>query len=53
MRITILGSGLVGGAIARDLSKESAWSVKAVDRSASALDKLPDRHQCRAGRNWL
>lgn len=42
MQVTILGSGMVGGAIARDLSKESAWSVKAVDRSASALDKLPD-----------
>lgn len=42
MQATILGSGMVGGAIARDLAKEPTWSVKAVDRSASALDKLLD-----------
>jgi saccharopine dehydrogenase-like NADP-dependent oxidoreductase len=40
MRITILGSGLVGGAIAKDLARDQTWSVRAVDRSASALDSL-------------
>ena len=40
MQITILGSGLVGGAIAKDLARDQAWSVRAVDRSASALDSL-------------
>ena len=40
MRVTVLGSGLVGGAIAKDLAMEKTWSVRAVDRSSDPLDKL-------------
>lgn len=40
MRITVLGTGLVGGAIARDLAGEKNWSIRAVDRSEQSLDKL-------------
>jgi saccharopine dehydrogenase-like NADP-dependent oxidoreductase len=40
MQVTILGAGMVGGAIARDLAMEPSWSVKAVDRSASTLNNL-------------
>jgi saccharopine dehydrogenase-like NADP-dependent oxidoreductase len=40
MQVTILGSGLVGGAIAKDLARDQTWSIRAVDRSAGALDKL-------------
>ncbi|NQV87050.1 MAG: saccharopine dehydrogenase NADP-binding domain-containing protein [Woeseiaceae bacterium] len=40
MRVTVLGSGLVGGAIAKDLALEKTWSVKAVDRSPEPLEKL-------------
>jgi saccharopine dehydrogenase-like NADP-dependent oxidoreductase len=45
MRVTVLGSGLIGGAIAKDLAMEKTWSVRAVDRSQQALKKLrnPDR----------
>jgi saccharopine dehydrogenase-like NADP-dependent oxidoreductase len=40
MRVTVLGTGLVGGAIAKDLAKERGWSIRAVDRSRSSLDSL-------------
>ena len=40
MRVTVLGTGLVGGAIAKDLASEQGWSIRAVDRSQSSLDKL-------------
>lgn len=42
MRITVLGSGLVGGAIAKDLAMEKTWSVRAVDRLPESLSKLGD-----------
>jgi len=40
MQITVLGSGLVGGAIAKDLAREKTWSVTAVDRSPESLARL-------------
>lgn len=40
MRVTVLGTGLVGGAIAKDLAMEHGWSIRAVDRSQYSLDKL-------------
>ena len=40
MRVTVLGTGLVGGAIAMDLATERGWSIRAVDRSQRSLDKL-------------
>ncbi len=40
MRVTVLGTGLVGGAIAKDLAKERGWSIRAVDRSRSSLQSL-------------
>ena len=40
MQITVLGAGLVGNAIARDLAQEPGFSVTAVDRDAAALDRL-------------
>jgi saccharopine dehydrogenase-like NADP-dependent oxidoreductase len=40
MRITVLGCGLVGGPIAIDLSKDRRFSIKAVDTSADALERL-------------
>ncbi len=40
MQVTVLGTGLVGGAIAMDLASEPGWSVKAVDRSQYSLDKF-------------
>lgn len=43
MRVTVLGSGLVGGAIAKDLATEKTWSVKAVDRSEEPLARLRDQ----------
>ena len=40
MRVTVLGTGLVGGAIAKDLAAEQDWLIKAVDRSPMSLEKL-------------
>ncbi len=40
MRITVLGAGLVGSAIVRDLAQEPAFQVTAVDVSKQALDRL-------------
>jgi lysine 6-dehydrogenase len=40
MRIIVLGTGLVGGAIAKDLARETEFSVTAVDISGEALAKL-------------
>jgi len=40
MRIIVLGAGMVGSAIAEDLSHEQGMSVVIVDRSQKALEKI-------------
>jgi len=40
MKITVLGSGLIGNAIVRDLAQEDQYKITAVDLSQQALDKL-------------
>lgn len=40
MRITVLGAGLVGSAIIKDLATESDFEIKAVDINRNALKKL-------------
>jgi len=40
MKITVLGAGLVGGPMARDLAADKGTSVTAVDVSSVALDRL-------------
>jgi lysine 6-dehydrogenase len=40
VNITVLGAGMVGSAIARDLARESAFRVTAVDRDGEALGRL-------------
>lgn len=40
MRIVVLGTGLVGNAIVKDLAEESKFEVIAADIDKSALDKL-------------
>ncbi len=40
MKVTILGAGLVGNAIARDLAKDSKFEVTSVDYSKQNLDAL-------------
>ena len=45
MRVTVLGSGLVGGAIAKDLAREKTWSVRAVDRSPQSLESLRNQER--------
>jgi saccharopine dehydrogenase-like NADP-dependent oxidoreductase len=40
MRVTVLGAGLVGGAIARDLALEKGWAITAVDRAPKLLRTL-------------
>jgi lysine 6-dehydrogenase len=40
MNIIVLGAGLVGSAIARDLSRDAAFTVTAADISQTALDRL-------------
>jgi saccharopine dehydrogenase-like NADP-dependent oxidoreductase len=40
MRITVLGTGMVGSAIAKDLAEEKAFDVRAVDVNETALQKL-------------
>lgn len=37
MEIIVLGAGMVGAAIARDLAQETRWRVTSVDRDAQAL----------------
>lgn len=40
MNITVLGSGLIGNTIARDLAQDADFSVTVVDINSQALDKL-------------
>ncbi|HEY5595844.1 MAG TPA: saccharopine dehydrogenase NADP-binding domain-containing protein, partial [Candidatus Bipolaricaulota bacterium] len=40
MRIIVLGAGLVGGAIVKDLAKEAEFDLTVVDLSAQALRRL-------------
>ena len=40
MRVTILGAGMVGSAIARDLAREARLEVTAADRDRQALQRL-------------
>ena len=40
MKIVVLGAGMVGSAIAKDLAQEPGFSVTAVDVNQQALDKL-------------
>lgn len=40
MRITVLGAGLVGSAIVRDLAQDTRFQVTAVDLNQQALDRL-------------
>jgi lysine 6-dehydrogenase len=42
MKITILGAGLVGSAICRDLAAEPDLEIKAVDLNREVLDKLKE-----------
>ena len=39
MNITILGGGMIGSAIAQDLSRESDFTVTVADRDPAALQK--------------
>jgi len=51
MKITVLGSGMVGSAIIQDLARDSRLHVTAVDASQKALDKFngnPNIHVVRA-----
>ena len=43
MNVTVLGAGMVGSAIARDLAGERRFRVTAVDRDAAALQRLAAR----------
>jgi saccharopine dehydrogenase-like NADP-dependent oxidoreductase len=38
--VAVLGAGLVGSLVARDLAADGRWSVLSVDRSADALGRL-------------
>ncbi len=40
MKITVLGAGLVGNAIARDLALDNLFDIVAVDRDPQALNRL-------------
>ncbi len=40
MKITVLGAGLVGSAIAKDLAKEKGFEITAVDLNRQVLDRL-------------
>lgn len=42
MRVVVLGAGLVGGAIARDLARGGEFEVTVVDSSQTALARLGD-----------
>ena len=46
-KITVLGCGLVGAAIARDLSREGEFELTVADASAAALSRLGDRTSIR------
>ena len=48
--ITVLGCGLVGAAIARDLARESDFDVTVADASGEALDRLGPRPSLRKER---
>jgi saccharopine dehydrogenase-like NADP-dependent oxidoreductase len=48
MRITVLGSGLVGGAIAQDLAMEKSFYVRTVDRSPELLTRFRDQERVEA-----
>lgn len=43
MRITVLGAGLVGSAIVRDLAQAPGFAITAVDASAQALQRIEQR----------
>lgn len=43
MRVVVLGAGLVGGAIARDLASGGEFEVTVVDTSQAALARLADQ----------
>ncbi len=43
MRITVLGAGMVGSAIVRDLAQEKGFAVTAVDASRQALAALQEQ----------
>jgi lysine 6-dehydrogenase len=45
MQITVLGAGLVGSAIVRDLAHEDNFAVTAVDLDQDALDRLASTRQ--------
>jgi len=47
MRITVLGAGLIGSAIIKDLAKETDFDVTAVDINKRALNKLGNEAQIR------
>lgn len=40
MKIIVLGAGLVGSAIVKDLAREDEYEILAVDFNQEALDKL-------------
>jgi lysine 6-dehydrogenase len=45
MQIIVLGTGLVGSAIVRDLAQDTDLSVTAVDLDQDALDRLANEDQ--------
>jgi len=49
-QIVVLGSGMVGSAIAADLAREPSYAVTAVDASATALEHLAARAPVRTVR---
>lgn len=53
MKITVLGGGRVGSAMARDLAREESFEVTVVDASADALDRLADEPRLRTRRGDL
>lgn len=44
MQVTVLGAGLVGSAMIRDLAQDGRFSVHAVDASQAALDRVAATH---------
>lgn len=48
MKITVLGAGLVGGAIVKDLAKETGFEITAVDASSQALRRLEGHAKVKA-----
>ncbi|MGQ0553155.1 MAG: saccharopine dehydrogenase family protein [Planctomycetota bacterium] len=49
MKVLVLGSGMVGSAMAQDLLNEPGWQVTVADRDAGALARLAERARA-AGR---